>query len=101
MFQYRALHKKEPVAIVDPPEDVYFVHALEILSVHPDVKLPVTWPHRDQAAQFSVEAVYYKDPVGIHGFDKNFLSILELRKLMIGSAIEAYANQTLLKPPKH
>jgi len=74
-YDYRARHGLGHFGGV---EDVYFAHALEILEERGSA---LRLPPKHVAGNFSVEALYSKEPVGIHGFDKDFLSPRQIRKL--------------------
>ena len=68
-YIYRSLNNLVPFGGV---EDIYFTHALEILE---ERGYPVKLPEKHVAGNFSVEALYSRLPLGIHGFDKDFLSL--------------------------
>eukprot|EP00656_Telonema_subtile_P023873 TRINITY_DN2552_c0_g1_i12.p1 TRINITY_DN2552_c0_g1~~TRINITY_DN2552_c0_g1_i12.p1 ORF type:complete len:282 (+),score=66.94 TRINITY_DN2552_c0_g1_i12:646-1491(+) len=104
--RYRLGTNKKPSVIMDPAEDIYFVHALEILSlptnllaqlgIDSSARTDVTWPSMEDCKEFSVEGVYHATPVGMHGFDKNFMGLEDVQNITKNSGMSGFANQTLL-----
>ena len=96
VFDYRRQHQKVPADIPNPPEDIFFLHALEVLDKVGKLSGGLVLPRAAQAMEFSVEGLFHEMPIGIHGFDKNFLAIIDIRKVLTRSKLKQYANQSLL-----
>jgi len=64
-------------------EDLYFSHALEMLLQRGE---EIHLPDKAIASNFSVEALYIPRPLGIHGFDKDFLTEHQMKLLLANSA---------------
>ena len=52
------------------------------LPVYPSIGHPIKYPPPEVAGNFSVEALYSPSPIGIHGFDKDFLGERQMRRLL-------------------
>ena len=57
------------------PEDVYFDHALAILNY--------PFPSQEELDQFATQHVIHQDMWAIHGFDKPYLTELQIEELLL------------------
>ena len=94
VFRHRAKYGHEPAGIKDIPEDVYFSHALEVLDNDPSEQHTTVWATVEQARQFSVEGMFHRTPVGLHGFDKDFMGMYEMESILGDSVLGTFVNQS-------